>query len=252
MTLYVGCCGFCAARSRYYGMFNVVELQETFYDLPEPERLRGLASEAPQGFVFAMKAWQGITHTLDSPTWRRAKRAPPRELADRYGHLRPTREVLEGWERTAEAARALGAKVVVVQSPPSFGYSEENYRNAVDFFSVVDVGHFTIGWEPRGTWLQHKDKVAEIVSRFRGVVHVVDPFRGPPAVLKEVVYLRLHGIGPREVNYGYKYKDEDLSALCSTVRELLGRAREVYVLFNNVHMLQDAARFKELCGSRPL
>ena len=233
------------ARAKYYATFNAVELQDTFYDPPDPEKLRRLRGEAPEGFAFAMKAWQAVTHPLDSPTWKRAKVKPDSSLSDRYGFLRPTREVFEAWERVVEGARALGARVVVVQTPPSFGYSEENYRNAVEFFSAAEQGDFVIGWEPRGTWLSHLDKVAELVSRFERVVHVVDPFKAAPAVDKEVVYFRLHGIGPGEVNYRYKYTDEDLEKLAEIVGAHSGRGRTVFVLFNNVYMSADAKRFLE-------
>ena len=244
--LYIGCCGFCMARQRYYTVFNAVELQDTFYNPPEPGKLRSLASEAPQGFVFAMKAWQAVSHPLDSPTWKRTKVVPDKRLADRYGFLRPTKEVFEAWERVAEGAKALDARVVVIQTPPSFGYSEENFRNAVEFFSSVATASFVIGWEPRGTWLQNPGKVAEIVSRFKNLVHVVDPFKTLPAVDKDIAYFRLHGIGEGEVNYRYRYTDQDLQKLAEIVKEIMKKSREAYVMFNNVYMAQDAQRFKEL------
>ena len=248
--IYIGCCGFCMSRQRYYSVFDVVELQDTFYNPPDVDKLKKLREEAPQGFVFTMKAWQAITHPLDSPTWKRAKVVPDKSLADRYGFLRPTKEVFDAWEKVVEGAKALNAKVVVVQTPPSFGFSEENYRNAIEFFSAVDTKDFVIGWEPRGTWLQNKEKIAEIVSRFKSVIHVVDPFKHLPVVDKEVTYFRLHGIGGGEVNYRYKYTEQDLEKLLEIVKSFLGKSREVYVLFNNVYMAQDAQAFKALVQSR--
>lgn len=247
MTVYVGCCGFCMARSRYYLSFNVVELQETFYDLPDVDKLKRYRLEAPQHFVFTMKAWQGITHTLDSPTWKKARFMPDKSLSDRYGFLRPTKEVLEAWEKIVEAAKALNARVVVIQTPPSFGYNEENYRNAVEFFSTIDTGDLVIGWEPRGTWVQNLDKVADIVSRFKSVIHVVDPLKLLPVVDKSIAYFRLHGLGSGDVNYKYKYTDKDLENLCNVVSRILNEKKDVYVLFNNVYMAQDAARFIQVC-----
>lgn len=245
--LYIGCCGWCIGRGKYYAAFNAIELQDTFYDPPDPEKLRKLASEAPPGFAFTMKAWQAITHPLDSPTWKRAKKRPE---AGRYGFLRPTREVLEAWSLVADAAKALGARVVVVQTPPSFGYSEENYRNALEFFSTAETGGFIIGWEPRGTWVQHPDKVAELVSSFKNVIHIVDPFQAQPAVAKEVVYFRLHGMGGDRLNYRYKYTDGDLAKLSEIVGGHLGSGRTLYVMFNNVYMAQDAQRFKQMQAVR--
>jgi len=41
-VLRAGCCGWCMGRSSYYRAFNAVELQDTFYDRPDPERLSKL------------------------------------------------------------------------------------------------------------------------------------------------------------------------------------------------------------------
>ena len=245
--LRVGCCGWCAARSRDYSAFNAVELQDTFYDRPDPERLSRLRSEAPEGFAFAMKAWQAVTHPLDSPTWRRARERPDPSLAGRLGLLRTTKENLEAWDAVARAARALGARVVVLQTPPSFGYSEENARQAREFLATVATRDFVVGWEPRGTWREHEDAVARVVEGLDNVVHVVDPFRARSVKAEPLAYFRLHGIGGGEVNYRYKYTDDDLRRLCDMVRGL--GEKEAYVMFNNVHMADDAARFRSLCAT---
>ena len=248
LGIYIGCCGYCLARSRYYTTYNAVELQETFYDIPDPRRLKKYRDEAPQGFIFALKAWQAITHPLDSPTWRRARYVPDKSLANRYGFLRPTKEVFDAWEKVVEAVKILDARVVVIQTPPSFSYTEENYRNAVEFFSAIDTDRFVIGWEPRGSWLQNLDRVTEIVSRFRGVIHVVDPLRMLPVVKKSTAYFRLHGLGKGEVNYRYRYTDEDLIKLCSIAKDLKQSTDELYIMFNNVYMAQDASRFRVMCS----
>jgi uncharacterized protein YecE (DUF72 family) len=74
----------------------------------------------------------------------------------------------------------------------------------------------------------------------------VDPFRHKPALVKDVVYFRLHGIGPGEVNYNYKYTDADLKRLLGLVRGYEKTAREVYLMFNNISMGDDALCFKQI------
>jgi uncharacterized protein YecE (DUF72 family) len=247
-VFYVGCCGFPTARSKYYTMFNVVELQETFYNPPDIERLRSLRLEAPEDFIFTMKCWQAITHPLDSPTWKKSKFIPDQSLRDSYGFLRPTKEVFKAWELVVEGVKVLKAKVVVIQTPPSFNYSDINFRNTMDFFSAVDTNEFVIGWEPRGDWLEKPDKIAEVVGRFKSVIHVVDILKHEPVVVKDVNYFRLHGLNG-EVNYKYKYTDDDLRRLCTLAKKF--KRRETYILFNNVYMLQDAQRFKKICLHNP-
>ncbi len=242
--IYVGCCGFTISRSKYYSNFNVVELQETFYDPPNLDRLRRLRSEAPSDFTFTMKCWQAITHPLDSPTWKRAKVRPDPSLKNSYGFLRPTKEVLEAWEVVVRGARVLNAKVIIIQTPPSFNFSEVNFKNAYDFFSAISSSEFIVGWEPRGTWLDNEDKISELVGMFKNVIHVVDPLKRSPAIYKDVSYFRLHGLDG-ELNYRYKYSDDDLNMLCRIIDEIRTKSEEIYVMFNNVHMVQDALRFKQ-------
>jgi len=244
----IGCCGFPVARKRYFATFKLVEVQQTFYKLPQESTLRKWREEAPTDFEFTIKAWQAITHPPSSPTWRKAgiKLEPGKE--DRYGLLKPTPENFEAWEKTVEVAKILGAKIVVVQTPPSFKYSEENLRNAIEFFSKARKENIIIAWEPRGDWHDHPDAIREIVEK-TGVVHVVDLLRREPVTVNEdIMYTRLHGLGGREVNYRYKYTDDDLAKLAKKIISLVEEhnVRQVYVLFNNIYMFEDAKRFREI------
>jgi len=135
-----------------------------------------------------------------------------------------------------------------VQTPPSFGYSEENLRNALEFFRRASAPGKLIAWEPRGTWHEHPDAIRKIVEE-TGVIHVVDLLRRWPAVVTETMYTRLHGLVGREVNYRYKYTDGDLEELARRVSRLCDEgAKTVYVMFNNVYMFDDARRFKDIAS----
>jgi len=58
--------------SRYFSEFSIVELQSTFYKLPMVKTAEKWRSQAPEGFEFTLKAWQGVTHPSESPTWKRS------------------------------------------------------------------------------------------------------------------------------------------------------------------------------------
>jgi uncharacterized protein YecE (DUF72 family) len=58
----VGCCGFAAAQKKYFERFRVVEIQQTFYQIPEIKTAEKWRHAAPPGFEFTMKAWQLIIH----------------------------------------------------------------------------------------------------------------------------------------------------------------------------------------------
>ncbi len=246
--VFVGTCGFSRSRRLIYRDLDVVEVQQTFYDPRPPESFEKYRREAPPGFEFTVKAWMLITHTYNPRLWRRLKSSVPGDKT-RYGAFQDTQEVWWAWEQTRRAAQALEARIIVFQTPASFRYTRENLERVRNFFSKV-MGEYTIAWEPRGDWwTTGLEELAKLASE--GIVIVGDYLRGrlPPAPV-EPAYTRLHGLGGGEVNYKYKYTDEDLAKLKSIVEEL--DSDTVYVLFNNVYSYDDAVRFKKLLqGSGP-
>jgi uncharacterized protein YecE (DUF72 family) len=118
-------------------------------------------------------------------------------------------------------------------------------KNISAFLSRIKRNNLVVGWEPRGDWREHEDEVKRICDDY-GLVHVVDPFRWKPLDGSGIFYFRLHGIGKGEVNYSYRYTDEDLKRLKEITAEILESKREGYVMFNNVSMADDAFRFVKL------
>ncbi|MCS7146278.1 MAG: DUF72 domain-containing protein [Aigarchaeota archaeon] len=222
----------------YMSDFKLVELQTTFYRVVKLETARKWRGLAPEDFVFTVKAFQGITHTMSSPTWRRSNIKPTKN----HGGLKPTKEVLESWEITKAICEELRSPFCLLQTPASFKDTPENLRNSEAFFSKIDRGSFEIGLEARG-W--SPSSILKLCEKNR-LVHVTDPFLQDPVTLSrhETVYLRLHGCPPGKTMYNYSYTDDDLKALCRKVSEY--RAERVYILFNNVSMERDAMRFVKL------
>jgi len=230
----VGCCGFRGKKEEYFKNFDVVEIQKTFYRLPSPITAKKWRDEAPPNFEFSMKAWQLITHTPKSPTYRKAG-IKIDSNQNNYGFFKPTKEVFEAWEKCEEFAEILGAKIIVFQSPPSFHENEENVRNLKEFFSSISK-KLNYVWEVRGKW--KKDTIINICKEFH-LIHCVDPFKNE-SFYGSPKYYRLHGIG----GYHYEYTMDEL-------RELYGicKGKDVYCLFNNTFMLKNALQFKEVMKS---
>lgn len=99
---------------------------------------------------FCMKAWQLITHTPVSPTYRRLKSGVGSTERDLYGSFRPTEQAWLAWQRTEEIAAVLQARVIVFQCPRSFLPTGENTRNLSAFFHQIDRRRHILAWEPRG------------------------------------------------------------------------------------------------------
>lgn len=229
----VGCCGFVISQQKYFRLFRLIEIQSTFYQLPELKTAEKWRESSPAGFEFTMKAWQLITHEPSSPTYRRLREKISPQKFERYGRFRPTEEVLEAWQRTALFARTLGATLVLFQCPASFRPTEENVANMRDFFGQIPREGLQFAWEPRGKW--PKELIRQLCEELE-LIHCVDPFKDKP-LFGNFQYFRLHGI----TGYKYHYTDEDLEQLKKWVAK-----RPSYLLFNNNWMKEDALRFMEL------
>jgi uncharacterized protein YecE (DUF72 family) len=229
----VGCCGFIVSQKEYFELFNLVEIQQTFYQLPRIQTAEKWGREAPEGFEFTLKAWQLITHEAASPTYRRLGRRIPAGALDRYGCFRLTPEVEQAWEQTSAFAQILGAAAVVFQCPASFRPTEQNVSNMREFFTKMERGDFRFAWEPRGSWPD--DLVHRLCSELE-LIHCVDPFKKKPQY-GDLQYFRLHGI----TGYAYHYSDSDLNELKRWVEK-----GSSYVLFNNNWMKEDALRFSRM------
>ena len=232
----VGCCGFAVAQKKYFELFKVIEIQQTFYQLPEIKTAEKWRSAAPPGFEFTMKAWQLITHVPSSPTYRRLRERIDPGKSDRYGGFRPTREVLEAWKRTSAFAKTLGASIIVFQCPASFRPLEQNVKNMRAFFGEIDREGFMFAWEPRGTW---PDELIKRLCEDLDLIHCVDPFKNEP-LFGAIDYFRLHGI----TDYVYTYTDKELEILRKKMSE-----KPTYVMFNNNTMKEDALRFMKILGA---
>lgn len=186
-----------------------------------------------------MKAWQLITHTPSSPTYRRLRSPVSATETDVYGSFRPTEQVALAWERTREIAAVLDAAVIVFQCPRSFVPSRENIRNLDRFFTTIDRGAWLFAWEPRGPdW--EPNLIRDICAANR-LVHCVDPFESEPA-WGTSLYWRLHGRG----GYRYRYTDADLADLEHRLERYAGLPGPNYIMFNNISSGADAARFQAM------
>jgi uncharacterized protein YecE (DUF72 family) len=226
----VGLCGFTIGAATYFETFDTLEVQQTFYDPPSRDTMFRWREQAPEGFVFTLKAWQVITHRATSNTYRRMKT----RVGDRsaVGAFQLNDTTLHAWKVTRDAARLLRAKAILFQCPASFKPTEENVDNMRLFFGAIDRldgVHFL--WEPRGPW---PPELVLDVCRELNLVDTVDPFLRD-SVTPELLYWRLHGIG----SHYRPYTDEELAQLAAR----LPRDANAYVMFNNIPRVGDAQKF---------
>lgn len=236
--IHVGCCGFALPQTTYHRIFDCVEIDSSFYNLPRVETARRWREAAPAGFRFSMKAWQILTHAPGGPTYRRTRNV------DAYlpwqGPFGDGDRILEAWRATLLVAEALGAFLVLFQCPASFTPTRDHIGRLERFFARIPRGGVRLGWEPRGQW---PAELVERLCRALDLVHVVDPFQREPVTTEPFRYFRLHGVS----GYRHRYTDAELRQLL----QWCAGPTPVFCFFNNVRMAEDAQRFRALIARGP-
>jgi len=208
----------------YARTFDTVEVNNSFYRLPEAETFSAWRRRAPREFLFAVKASRYLTH--------QKKLKEPQEPIGRF----------------FDRARFLGPKLgpVLYQLPPRWPLNLERLerflellprrrRHALEFRepSWYDPGVLAL-LERRRVALCLHDMPGSAPERRR-----VGPF----------VYVRFHGHGSR---YGGRYSDEGLDEWARWLAGELAEGHDVFAYFNNDaggHAPRDAIRLREMLGA---
>ncbi len=221
------------ALTSYAQRFEVLEVQQTFYEPPREATLRRWRAGVPPAFEFTIKAWQLITHEAKSSTYRRLRTPLSAEERTQVGGFRWTPIVSRAWETTLSCAATLEATAILLQCPASFRPTEAAIGRLRGFMSQARrPAGIQLLWEPRGPW---PDEVVQGLCQELDLTHAADPFVRPS--LTPTAYYRLHGVsGARHV-----YTDAELAQLADIID-----AGPAYVMFNNLPRAADAWRFSQV------
>jgi uncharacterized protein YecE (DUF72 family) len=267
------------ARERlpwYAQRFQAVEVNSTFYAVPDRSTVRRWAEITPEKFVFDVKVHRALSrHAADLKSLPKDLRADVRTTE--RGRVVLTAELEE--ELTGrlveelsplEEEGKLGA--YLVQLTPAFAPGRRDLSELDGLVGALEPRRVAVELRHRG-WMAEK-RVEETLSWFseRGVAFVaVDAPPGehvpimPPvdAVTRDdLAYLRAHGrntdgyLTGKSVaeRFGWRYSDEELEEVAGRVHSLSEQAGEVHVMFNNNRgddAPTAAARFRSLLGQEP-
>lgn len=221
----------------YGNVFPIVEMDNSFYATPSPERMEKWAAQTPDSFGFVVKAYQGMTGHA------RGKSPYP-----------DSRTMFQAFRESAEVLRQAGKlSAVLFQYPPWFDCE----RKHVDILRRTRewMDGFPLALEFRHqSWFagEMREKTLAFMKE-EGWIHTVcdEPQAGEgsvPLVLEatreDVSLVRLHGRNAsgwhssgqpnwREVRYLYRYSDEELEEWKEHIGKLLEKTRECWVIFNN-------------------
>ena len=250
MSLHIGCSGWHYAdwAGRVYDVglsraewlhayterFDTVELNNSFYRLPEAVQFRRWREAVPPGFVFAVKASRFLTH------------------------IKRLRDPEEPLARLLDRARHLGSRLgpLLYQLPPRWIPDRDRLAG---FLAALPR---TVGRDARP--LQHviefRDPRAYTDEVF-GMLRDADvslclhdmPESAPPRVqIGPIAYVRMHGFDTR---YGGRYSAEALADWAAWLGRVRDEGRDVYVYFNNdreANAVVNAEELRELMGTAPV
>jgi uncharacterized protein YecE (DUF72 family) len=267
------------ARDRlpYYAeRFPAVEVNSSFYAVPERDTVGRWARITPDHFVFDVKL-----HRLLSRHAAQLKELPP-ELRDEVevgprGRVRLTpgleKEMVEAVKHACEPLDKAGKlRAFLLQLTPAFAPGKNELAELDPIIEGLAPHPVAVEFRHRG-WVRDErvEETLSYLSERRAVFVCVDAPRDdqipimPPidAVTSDsVAYMRLHGrnadgyLRGKTVaeRFAYRYSDEELEEVAGRVRGLAEQAGEVHVLFNNNRgddAPTSAQRFMSLLGQDP-
>jgi uncharacterized protein YecE (DUF72 family) len=264
------------ARERlswYARHFEAVELNSSFYAIPERGAVEGWVRATPAGFTFDVKLHRLLSRhsaSLESlpPDLRAGARTSGR------GRVQLTPELEEQMvERLLDALEPLEGEgklgALLVQLSPSFSPRRHSLEELEPLLEQLSPRRVAVELRNRD-WVD-EDRVTDVLSflsEHRAVfvsvdTPAVDHFMAMPPIdavtNSELAYLRAHGrnahgfVSGKTVaeRFGHVYDDRELGEIASRANELAREAAEVHVMFNN-NRSNDAPvaaqRLRELYG----
>jgi uncharacterized protein YecE (DUF72 family) len=212
----------------YAGLFDTVELNNTFYRLPPQETVDQWAAQAPHGFTYALKLGQFGSHRMklrDAASWL-------------PNHL----------ERAERLGRSLGP--TLVQLPPRW---RRNVERLDEFLSVAPS---SMRWavELRDPSWVHDDVFAVLRHHHAALcIHDLLP-KHPWLLTTNWTYVRFHGPHALERKYFGAYGGRGLWRTADRLRACLDDGSDVYAYFNNDwegQAVSDATWLRDRLHSRP-
>lgn len=218
-------------RLEYYAAhFETVELNYTFYRMPNRKTSEGMIKRTPPGFRFFVKGHRDFTHN---------------------GCLDDAGYFLEGIRPFVHASRLDG---LLFQFPQSFKNTRSNrdyLHRLVDRFNIhhLAIEFRDCSWDKPWVYRYMEDHRLSIVSVDEPNISTLFP--KVPVATNDIGYVRLHSSNGEKwysgtERYDYNYNDVELKEWAELLGVIGKRSRNIFVYFNNCHRGQAAQNANEM------
>lgn len=263
------------ARLRYYAShFDTVEVDSTYYAIPDARTAWLWDVRTPPGFTFHIKAYGALTgHGVDPRTLPKdVQGLLPRSDGDKkFAYVKEHALLQLLARRMTEALDPLRRSgklgLVLFQYPPWFTHKASNIEYIL--FCRETMSSLPMAVEFRhGSWLEpEKLRTTLDVLRKNNVTYVTadEPQYGDlstvpfvPAVTSDTAYFRFHGRNTENwlkkgidasLRYAYLYSNEELTDLSTEVSAAGREAKRTFAMFNNCYQdyaVVNALRMRQL------
>ena len=209
--------------SFYAQNFSTVEINFSFYRLPERSVFEGWREQTPSGFLFAVKGSRYLTHM--------------KKLKDPQEPLSRLMERVEGLQEK------LGP--ILFQFPHTWHLNLERLQPFLELLQTYPQQRFTFEFR-HSSWLI--PQVYKLLEN-AGVALCLPVSPTVPLDVRLTApwtYIRMH-----TGQYGVGYSDEELSIWANRIRLFLQQETDVYIYFNNDpdgYAIHDAQHLCRLLG----
>ena len=240
----------------YSQYFTMVEVNSTFYSVPDPMLIRRWCDVTPQDFVFDIKLHQLLSYH-STPAKLLPAALQKKLRLEKTAKVVPTAgtmdEVLRAFAPSLEILqRAKKLGVLLLQLSPAFSPRKHELNELENVLQLT--GDFRIAVELRNrNWVEgeQREKTLDFFRKRNAVFVNVDAppekhFTIMPSELNavtnsDVAYLRLHGRDSRAyitgktvaARFNYNYSDAEIEEVAARSKRLSHDAKEVHVIFNN-------------------
>jgi len=240
----------------YAQHFEMVEVNSTFYSVPDARMVERWCCSTPDGFTFDVKL-----HQLFSFHSTAAKLLPPdlqrRAETDAKGKVKATpalqEAMLDIFLRSMSTLRQEGKLgALLLQLSPAFSTKKHEFAELEQLIDALRDYSLAIEFRNRN-WAVAEQLGSTIdflrkhkVSFVNVDAPAADHFTIMPPDVNEipnprVAYLRLHGRDPKAyltgktvaARFNYDYSDTEIEEVAQRARKLGKEADEVHVVFNN-------------------